>query len=225
MALEAVSFSEARAFLNLLGDGSGEWAGLPMPVDGEKLAVHPSYTFAALFKEEEDKSLPPIFNRWPCLKYRADVVVYDDPETGRRTVGFISWPNPVDLHIHTAGLSCAWEIEPEIKAAEKLRGLITPHAFKTWLLTGSFLETSKRSGVSYLFRRLRPTVAISSTSGRVRFLAALCLHPIGYYRDTWAGCMVPTDEVVAHLMLMRGDEHLFWKQANQHPAWRPEAGL
>jgi hypothetical protein len=31
--------------------------------------------------------------------------------------------------------------------------------------------------------------------------------------------------VVAHLMLMRGDEHLFWRKANQHPPYQPEAGM
>ena len=42
---------------------------------------------------------------------------------------------------------------------------------------------------------------------------------------SWAGAMVPTDDVIAHLSLMRGDEHMFWKRCNQHPSWRPEAGL
>lgn len=30
---------------------------------------------------------------------------------------------------------------------------------------------------------------------------------------------------VAHLMLMRGDEVMFWRRSNQHAPWRPEAGL
>jgi hypothetical protein len=56
-------------------------------------------------------------------------------------------------------------------------------------------------------------------------LCALCLHPIGYYADTWAGVMCPTDEVIAHLVLMRGSEEKFWANANQHPLDRPAAGL
>lgn len=59
----------------------------------------------------------------------------------------------------------------------------------------------------------------------MQILAALCLHPIGFYQGTWAGSMVPTDEVIAHLLLMRGDEPLYWRRANQHPAWSPLAGL
>jgi hypothetical protein len=59
----------------------------------------------------------------------------------------------------------------------------------------------------------------------MRFLAALCLHPIGYYEDSWAGVMAPTDDVVAHLMLCRGDEHMFWRRANQHASWEQQAGI
>lgn len=47
----------------------------------------------------------------------------------------------------------------------------------------------------------------------------------GNYGGTHAGAMCPTDDVLAHLLLMRGDERLFWSRANQHPANRPEAGL
>jgi hypothetical protein len=74
-------------------------------------------------------------------------------------------------------------------------------------------------------RRLKPTIALSGATGEIKALCGLCLHPIGFYNGTWAGCMVPTDEVIAHLMLMRGDESDFWRQANQHPAWRAESGL
>jgi type III restriction enzyme len=56
-------------------------------------------------------------------------------------------------------------------------------------------------------------------------LCALCLHPIGYYGDTWAGVMCPTDEVIAHLLMMRGSEEKFWANANQHPIDHPAAGV
>jgi hypothetical protein len=51
------------------------------------------------------------------------------------------------------------------------------------------------------------------------------MHPIAYYHGSWAGAMCPTDDVIAHLSLMRGDEAMFWKRSTQHPAYRPEAGL
>jgi hypothetical protein len=37
--------------------------------------------------------------------------------------------------------------------------------------------------------------------------------------------MVPTDDVIAHLLFMRGDEAGYWGQANHHSASAPEAGL
>jgi len=112
----------------------------------------------------------------------------------------------------------------------RLAGLLTDHQMCQYFLTGSFLETSKRSRVSYMFRRLRPTVAMTprgqdASRDVMRCLAVLCLHPIGYYEGTWAGAMTPTDDVIAHLLLMRGDEPGFWRQANQHAPWTPEAGL
>jgi len=59
----------------------------------------------------------------------------------------------------------------------------------------------------------------------VRILACLCAHPIGFYTGSWAGALVPTDDVMAHLLLVRGDEHEFWKQCNQHHPLAPESGL
>jgi hypothetical protein len=94
------------------------------------------------------------------------------------------------------------------------------------MLTGMFVERSRRSGISYVFRKLRPTLALKAgKDDRMGLLAALCMHPIGYYDGSWAGAMCPTDDVIAHLMLMRGDEHMFWRRANQHPAWSQEAGI
>ena len=102
-----------------------------------------------------------------------------------------------------------------------------PGVFRQYLLTGTFLEASPRSQVVYLFRRLRPTLALScgNEASGIRFLDALSLHSVGTYARTWAGALCPTDDVIAHLMYMRGDEHGFWKKANQHSALRAEAGI
>ena len=93
------------------------------------------------------------------------------------------------------------------------------------MLTGHFSETSKDSQVMYVFRRGRPTIALREVGEEFRILCALCLHPIGYYGDTWAGVMCPTDEVIAHLLMMRGSEAKFWANANQHPLNQPSAGV
>lgn len=93
-------------------------------------------------------------------------------------------------------------------------------------MTGAFIETSPRSGVTYMFRRLRPTLAIKAgPDGDLRILCGLCLHPIGYYAGTWGGAMCPTDDVIAHLCLMRGDEPKFWANSNQHEANHPACGV
>ena len=36
---------------------------------------------------------------------------------------------------------------------------------------------------------------------------------------------IQTDEVIAHLLMMRGSEEKFWANANQHPVDRPAAGI
>src|SRR5204863_1453670 len=107
------------------------------------------------------------------------------------------------------------------KAQKKLEELIGESRYSMYALTGLFLEQSARSGVMYAFRRSRPTIAMRGG----RLLCALCLHPIAYYEGTFAGAMCPTDEVIAHLLLMRGDEAMFWRRSNQHDCRLPEAGL
>jgi hypothetical protein len=109
--------------------------------------------------------------------------------------------------------------------------MISEHQWRMYELTGSFVEYSKRSRLYYIFRKGRPTIVMTERvkegwkSDRLHMLAVLCLHPIGYYAGTWAGCMTPTDDVIAHLLLMRGDEAEYWGQANQHRPESPEAGL
>jgi hypothetical protein len=134
----------------------------------------------------------------------------------------------------------AWDLERETVAMERLCDLLSERMFLAYICAGQFLETSKRSGLTYLFRRCRPTLVLSSGVGRravfrfeldadedlgVRILCALCLHPLAYYANTFCGAMTPTDDVIAHLLLMRGDEPLYWRRANQHPAYAPESGL
>jgi len=97
--------------------------------------------------------------------------------------------------------------------------------FELYQLTGNFAEISKRSGVLYMFRKGRPTIAIRQTEEDSNVLCALCLHLIGYYAGTWAGVMCPTDEVIAHLLMMRGSEEKYWANANQQPVDHPAAGV
>lgn len=113
--------------------------------------------------------------------------------------------------------------EAELKAIESLKTRVTPNQYRLYVLNGFFPERSKRSDLHYFFRKGRPTL-VSSYHGDNRenggkIIAALCFHPMGYYLNSHVGVMTPTDEVIAALVCMRGDEHALWKKSGQwHPA-------
>jgi hypothetical protein len=239
--LQAVnSFDPAygvRTALAEIAQAKAHWAGIPMPLDGERLVIEPSFPNAEALMgiglasgPDPDRGLR-LRNRWYSRRHGCDIYLMDDEETGRVTWGKIPAMHSVGMALSTLGCSAAWGIEQEGRAVQLLGTMLRHSALKQYLLTGMFLERSPRSGVTYLFRKLRPTVAIAAHPGlpesRVgaTMLAALCMHPIGYYAGTWAGAMCPTDDVIAHLSLMRADEAMFWRRCNQHPAYRPEAGL
>jgi len=139
----------------------------------------------------------------------------------------------LDLWLTTIGASDAWDLDAEYRARDMLRSMLTERQWRHYDLTGAFFEESPRSRLTYVLRRLRPTIALSDRGrhgpstphSRMRCIAVLCLHPIGYYNRSWGGCLVPTDDVIAHLTWIRGDEAGFWKHANQHKPSAPEAGL
>lgn len=205
-----------------------------MPIEGQPLVIEKNYPNAeglskigaAETNDEQDSeyagwTMRSCFWSW---HRRSDVHVFQSPE-GKITWGLVPSIHSLDLQLGTLGASDAWSLETESTALQTLAGMLRHRQFRQYLLTGSFLERSQRSGVHYLFRKLRPTLAFSSRGDQMRILCALCLHPIAYYSGSWAGAMCPTDDVIAHLALMRGDEHMFWKRANQHPSWRKEAGI
>lgn len=224
-----VTYDHLRQLLAGIANARDDWAGIPMPLEGQQLAIEPRFPHAKFLQGvTQAKDEPPpgdvrIRNRWYSRRLRCEVVVYE--EAGRVRVAMLP-SNQVECDLKTMDAARAWGLEQEARALSLLDTLISDHAMHSYVLAGSFLETSRRSGITYLFRRLRPTVAIAAEAeGFSRVLACLCLHPIGYYTESWAGAMCPTDDVVAHLMLMRGDEHLFWKRSSQHPPWMPQAGM
>lgn len=213
-----------RNVLRKLATDKREWAGIPLPLDGEDLVVEPSYPFADAITTAV-KVVPEkmdLRNQFWSHRYRCDIFVWN--EGGKVVWG--AMPNHrLTYDLHTMGCSAAWGVEQESNALQLLATLVRHQTFKKYLLTGMFLETSKRSGITYMFRRLRPTVALTHSNGSPSILCALCMHPIAYYAGSWAGAMCPTDDVIAHLMLMRGDEKMFWRRCTQHQQYRPEAGL
>ena len=216
----------------------GEWAGIPIPLSGERLVLEPSYPFAKGWDAINEATAIPSERLAPA---------FDPPRVGKERNTFYSDRRRCTIHIFdldgkptfgirpgvhhllhdmtTLGCADAWGVEQESNAVHLLGELVSHRQFKQYMLTGMFLESSPRSRLTYLFRRLKPTVALTTRSGEVRILCSLCMHPIGYYDGSWAGAMCPTDDVIAHLSLMRADEHMFWKRSGQHEAHRPEAGL
>ena len=119
------------------------------------------------------------------------------------------------------------------KAEQKARTELLKHLNgrqrRELLLTGAFVEVS-RSDVHYRITSGRPTVAyrseeVSDRYKSIQFLAAMCLHPLGYYEDTFTGCLPPSDEMLAHLLMIRSSEHYFWRKATQHGIKDPRVGF
>lgn len=208
-----------------------QWSGIPMPLEGMRLVVEPTYPRAkeimaigaAEGEKNEDAGFS-LINSWHSFRHGRRAYLMRTPE-GKIDWGLEPIINHGGLEIDTLRACDAWGIEQEARAVQLLGQMLRHRQFKQYLLTGMFLEESPRSGVHYLFRKLRPTLALSGRTGTMRILCALCLHPIAYYEGSWAGAMCPTDDVIAHLALMRGDEKMFWRRANQHPAYRREAGI
>lgn len=234
------SWSEFASRLTEFAKEKSEWSGLPVPVKGLKLRLADSHPYKHLedfrFPEEgtsvhvdttetcnEDLVYHEVNRFWSSVK-GADIIVIRKAN-GRTTYGVQTY-NRAKMWLATLDASFVWPLEAEQKALEKLLELIGHHKWRMYALTGCFMETSPRSGVTYMFRKLKPTLAIKAgPTGELRILCGLCLHPVGFYEGSHAGVMVPTDDVIAHLCLMRGDEQRLWRQANQHAAYRPECGL
>lgn len=229
-------YAGLRHGLDLIAKRDSEWAGIPMPMDNNPMVIDRKFPNAEKLMEiglakterEEDPEFDgaTVRNRFWSWNRRSDVSVIQ-LANGRITYGITPGVHHFRLDFDTLRASDAWGLATEARAMNLLATLVNGRQFRQYLLTGMFIESSAKSKLSYIFRRLKPTVAIGKTAigDGTRILACLCLHPIAYYSGTWAGAMCPTDDVIAHLMLMRGDEPMFWRRANQHPAYRPEAGL
>lgn len=255
--IHGLSRAEVFKTLNqVITERDGEWCGLPVPLPGLGLVLedkHPRAEQIAELQRITDEDEVPVerergdfgdgwgvMNKWRAtLKggVTADVYVVRHVD-GRIAAGIDPLlPRRNRLLLGPLETLDAWNVETEVTAMERLATLLSERMFKAYLLTGTFLETSKRSGLVYIFRRLRPTVVMSPhrtkrqflddspPEGDMHILTCLCLHPLGYYANSFCGAMTPTDDVIAHLLMMRADEHLFWKRANHHAPAAPESGL
>ena len=161
------------------------------------------------------------------------VQIWHNKATGKFTKQFQPvrpWLSRLRFSTMTVAYSTAFGVqEAELKAQKELDALLNPKQRKQWLLTNSFYEKG-RSGVTYWLRKNRPTVAFrpeedGAENSEVALLCALCLHPLGWYDESYAGMMAPSDDVMAHLLMIRANEHFFWRKANQHPLDAANAGI
>lgn len=138
----------------------------------------------------------------------------------------IEWVRRLDMSAETFKIRTSITLfDAEIEAQRKLKTLVDKTQWVSYVLTDTILEEGK-SGVTYLLRKNRPTIALRQPpKGRVTPLAALCLHPLAWYPGSWAGAMPPSDEVIAHLLLIRADEHYYWRKANQIPLQEVVSGV
>lgn len=214
----------ARALVEV-GKEKSEWAGLPVPIEGQRLVLEKNHPYKELetlgepAKEDGEEDFE-VVNMWFSYRLRGNVILLREKKTGK-LFKYLESENQAAKLIQTMMATVAWPLESEHRAIHKLAEMIRNHLFVSYLLVGAFIETSPRSGITYMFRKLRPTLAIKQDT----MLCALCRHAIGFYDGTWAGVTCPTDEVIAHLVWMRADEHGFWKGCNQHPIKHPSAGL
>jgi hypothetical protein len=235
----------------------GEWCGLPMPLPGLGLVVedrHPHAEQIRALQQIVDGDAEPrshactedamgwtLVNQWRGRTLDGiDGTIYVMRHADGRTRWGLSPHAPARNKFLFGPFETmdAWHLETELTAMERLATLLTERMYQSYIMTGALLETSKRSGLTYMFRRLRPTVVLTPHGRRrsyfhnrgedddqMSILCCLCLHPLAFYQQTFCGAMCPTDDVIAHLMLMRGAEDVYWRRANQHPAIAPESGL
>lgn len=218
LVAEGITWEEVWAAAQRLALERGEWAGYPVPVQEAALVIEPRHPAHDQFHGVSIRGLVDQPAVRVCTEddVREDLVVRNEWYSRARGVAVV-------LYQHGAGGRVTLALLPTEPALQ----LLPDHLWRLYWLTGHFLETSARSGVTYVFRRLRPTLALrpDPTGAAMRCLGALCLHPLGYYQGTWGGVMCPTDDVIAHLLFMRGDEPRFWRTANQMSIETPEAGV
>lgn len=133
----------------------------------------------------------------------------------------------LNFHMKTFENLSAYGIpQAERKARRKLLTYLNDWQKDTLLLSQTICEIG-RSGVVYYIRINKPTLAFRPRPDRdeANFLCSMCLHPLAYYSGSWAGTLCPSDEMLSHLLLIRSNEHFFWRKANQYPMSAEQSGI
>lgn len=154
------------------------------------------------------------------------VVLADAPEHRERL-----WVERIELLARTFSAAQRLTIGMERRAQRRLRAVVTRRQWRSYVVSGEFSERSPRSGVTYWFRRLRPTLAVTMRAKAqvlhraVGIRTALCSHGVAYHSESFTGVLAPTDDVLSHLLLMRADEPRLWRVATQHTLADPRSGV
>lgn len=164
-------------------------------------------------------------NHWYSKRLNALVVVEENLITGKARPRIYRMDDQdakdvnskAEMYFNTYEAAGVYTLKAEAKAMELLKSKTTEEQYAKYVLTGMVIEQSKKSGLHYIFRRLRPTLVFRKTEDTYKYITALCAHPVGYYGFSWAGTLTPTDDIVAHLLYMRGDEYRYWKKSSKHP--------
>jgi len=207
--------------LRELGEASQELYGylVPRPFDTEPVAV-----------VEEAK--PRLINRWNFKNKqgeRGTVSIYEGVDGKRfHRVAYrqLDWQFRFERTITSLlERDKSNPFQAELKAQEKLRTIISERQYACYIVSGAFVEYGK-SGVAYLIRRGLPTIAFRfREKARADVLTVLCMKPMGGHRMSFAGVMVPTDEVITTALLIKADEPELWKRANHLDIDDPISGL
>lgn len=242
---KTVTYDDTHRDINQIAEAQGFLSGVPVPILGEDspdLVMAPGVPLAEIFhmnqaarhldRTEAEGELRlgrmKVRNSWRVLGDHTVCVI----DTTEGPMSLRRWDAGIRLRKMAYGMEVRHKAhqraEAELKAMDSLKARISRSQYDSYVLSGVFPEHSPRSDLYYYFRKGLPTLAISfhggnSDSGKV--LAALCLHPMGYYQGTHVGLMTPTDEVIAHLLMMRSDEHRFWAKSGQWSASDTRSGV
>jgi len=185
---------------------------------------------AESLEAEPEHDAPSVINRWETRPKgrtgdygQVEVIRLPNGKSVFRIVLISALAERLLMSFHSFSNREYQRLRAENRALRVLRRLVGKRRYELYRLTDKIVEFG-RSGVVYIIRKNLPTLALRN-GPHPRLLAALCLHPLGYYEGSFAGALVPTDDVVAHLIMIRTDEHAFWKKANQHQPPDPRAGI
>lgn len=209
-------------------------------VRGFRKAVETMIKYEAELRQEADQFRHKVVNIFYCSRLGRYVSIHRISFPSRKIIAYrlsnlqTSYNLRLELFLNTIRGCKNVTISAEEKALAFLKTMITEEQYRSYVITGAFYEQSKRSGVVYYFRKLKPTVALrmetvteddGGSFDEFKFLAGLCMHPTAYFERSFAGANAPTDDIIAHLKWMRGDERRFWAECNHHAYYEKELGL